>query len=81
MFERLDAVLLRYEDIGLELASPDVVNNNERFRRLMKEQSDLTPLVDAYREYKRAGQDIADSLELLDAESDADMREMAKEEL
>ena len=81
MFERLEAVLLRYEDIGLELASPDVVNNNERFRRLMKEQSDLTPLVDAYREYKRAGQDIADSLELLDAESDADMREMAKEEL
>ena len=81
MFERLDSVVMRYEDISRELASPEVVNNNERFRQLMKEQSDLTPLVGAYTEYKRANQDIADSLEMLDAESDEDMREMAKEEL
>ena len=51
--------------------------NQERFRKLMKEQSDLTPIVDAYTEYKKCRQEIEDSLELLEGESDEDMRETA----
>ncbi len=47
----------------------------------MKEQSDLTPIVDAYTEYKKCRQEIEDSLELLEGESDEDMREMIKETL
>lgn len=47
----------------------------------MKEQSDLTPLVEAYTQYKKANQDIADSLEMLDEENDEEMRDMLKEEL
>ncbi len=64
-----------------QLSEPDVASNSERFRKLMKEQSDLTPIVEAYREYKRNRQNIEESLMLLDEESDEEMRELAKEEL
>ena len=54
MFDRLDDLLIRYEELMEELNSPDVAMDQNRFRKLMKEQSDLTPLVEAYREYKKA---------------------------
>ena len=81
MFQKLDDLLMRYEDLTAELNNPSVVENQTRFRKLMKEQSDLTPLVDAYKEYKACQQTVADSLEMLDTESDEELREMAKEEL
>lgn len=63
------------------LSEPDVANDPNRFRKLMKEQSDLQPIVDAYKEYKACKQTIEDSLAILDEESDEEMRELAKEEL
>ena len=81
MFENIEEILTKYEDINMELASPDVTSDQRRFRNLMKEQSDLTPLVEAYTAYKKANQDIKDSLEMLEEENDEDMREMLKEEL
>ena len=80
MFDRLEDLLHRYEEIMNELNEPDVTANQERFRALMKEQSDLTPLVEAYREYKKAKQDEEDSLAMLEEESDEEMRELLKEE-
>ena len=80
MFDRLEDLLHRYEEIMNELNEPDVTANQERFRALMKEQSDLTPLVEAYREYKKAKQDEEDSMALLEEESDEEMRELLKEE-
>ena len=81
MFENLEEILIKYEEINMELASPDVTSDQRRFRNLMKEQSDLTPLVEAYTAYKKANQDIKDSLEMLEEENDEEMREMLKEEL
>ena len=81
MFENLEEILIKYEDINMELARPDVTSDQRRFRNLMKEQSDLTPLVEAYTAYKKANQDIKDSLEMLEEENDEEMREMLKEEL
>lgn len=81
MFDRLEDLIIRYEEITGELNEPTVTNNQERFRALMKEQSDLTPIVEAYKEYKRCKQAIEDSLIMLESESDAEMREMLKEEL
>lgn len=81
MFDKLENLLMRFEDIMLELSSPGVTDDPKRFRELMKEQSDLTPIVEAYKKYKKAKQDIEDSLSMLDEESDEDMREMLKEEL
>lgn len=81
MFDKLEDLLIRFEEIMGELGEPSVTANQERFRKLMKEQSDLTPIVEAYKEYKKSGQDVADSLAMLEEESDEDMREMLKEEL
>jgi len=81
MFDRLEDILIRYEEVMGELQEPDVASNPERFRKLMKEQSDLTPLVEAYKEYKTCKQNVEDSLLMLDEESDEEMRELAKEEL
>ena len=79
MFENLEEILIKNEDITMELSSPDVTSDQRRFRNLMKEQSNLTPLVEAYKAYKKANQDIEDRLMMLDEESDEDMREMLKE--
>ena len=81
MFENLEDVLIKYEDLNAELSSPEVTSDQNRFRRLMKEQSDLTPLVEAYTAYKKSNRDIADSLEMLEEENDEEMKEMLKEEL
>ena len=81
MFDKLEDIVDRFENILQELNDPDVVNNQERFRKLMKEQTELSPLVEKYKEYKDAKQTIEDSLFLLDEESDEEMRELAKEEL
>lgn len=81
MFDKLEDLLIRYEEIMSELNEPTVAEDQNRFRKLMKEQSDLTPIVEAYREYKQAKQNVEDSLAMLDEESDEEMRELAKEEL
>lgn len=81
MFDKLEDLLIRFEEIMGELNEPDVTANQSRFRALMKEQSDLTPIVEAYREYKKCTQDIEDSLAMLEEESDPEMKEMLKEEL
>lgn len=81
MFDRLDDLLKRYEELTQELNNPDVVQDQSRFRKLMKEQSDLAPIVEAYTAYKKAKQDVEDSLMILEEETDEEMRELAKEEL
>ncbi|MBR1507647.1 MAG: peptide chain release factor 1 [Eubacterium sp.] len=81
MFDKLDDLVEKLNEILKELESPEIVNDQERYRKLMKEQSDITPVVDKYNEYKQAKQDVADSLEILDEETDEEMKEMAKEEL
>ena len=81
MFDKLEDLVLRLNELLNELSEPGVSNDQNRFRRLMKEQSDLTPIVEAYTEYKESKQTIEDSLEMLQEESDEDMRDLLKEEL
>ena len=81
MFDKLEDLLIRFEEIMSELNAPNVTEDQNRFRKLMKEQSDLQPLVDAYKEYKSCKQTVEDSLEMLESESDEEMRELLKEEL
>ena len=56
MFDKLEDLLIRYEELMSELSEPDVANNPERFRKLMKEQSDILPIVEAFKEYKQCKQ-------------------------
>ncbi len=81
MFDKLEDLLHHYEELMNTLSEPDVANDAKRFQKLMKEQSDLAPIVDAYKEYKQCRQNIEDALVMLDEEADEEMREMAKEEL
>ena len=81
MFDRLEDILTRYREIEEELLDPNVVNDQKNYRNLMKEQSDLTEIVEKYLEYKDNQKAIEDSLLMLDEESDEEIRELAREEL
>ena len=81
MFDRIEDILRKYEDITMELNEPSVIADQERFRKLMKEQKNLEPLVACYNEYKKCKETIEESLSMLDEESDPEMKEMLKEEL
>ncbi|MBP3621049.1 MAG: peptide chain release factor 1 [Lachnospiraceae bacterium] len=81
MFDRLEDLVARLDEIQLSLSDPSIISNQDKFRALMKEQAELAPIVEKYLEYKNAKQTIEDSLMMLDEESDEELREMAKEEL
>ena len=82
MFEKLATVEARYEEIGMQLTRPEVVSDNEKFRTLMKEHSELTPIVEKYREYTAAIDAEKEALELLDAGGlDKDFKDLVEEEL
>ncbi len=80
MFDKLEMLVLRYHEIMEELNCPDVANDQNRFRKLMKEQSDLTPLVETYTEYKKAKETMDDSVAMLEEEKEEEMRALLKEE-
>ena len=81
MFDRLEDLVARLDELQLSLSDPSVISDQDKFRRLMKEQAELSPIVEKYLEYKNAKQTIEDSLMMLDEESDEELRELAKEEL
>jgi peptide chain release factor 1 len=81
MFDKLEELVQRYQEILNELAEPTIASNQERYRKLMKEEADLSEIVTVYKEYKAAKDGIEESLMLLDEETDEEMKELAKEEL
>ncbi len=82
MFDKLEAVVNRHEQIGIELTRPDVASDNELFRKLMKEYSELTPIVEKYKEYVAAKNAEKEALEILaEPNLDKDFKELAEEEL
>ena len=81
MFDKLEDLVVRFNEILEELNDPTVVNDQEKFRKLMKEKNDLSDIVEKYKEYKQTKENIEDSLTILDEESDEELKELAKEEL
>lgn len=81
MFDKIEDILRKFEDITMELNDPSVIADQERFKKLMKEQKNLEPLVECYNEYKKCKETIDESLAMLDEESDPEMKEMLKDEL
>ncbi len=80
MFERLEQIAARYEELGREMASDEVVNDHERYQKVAKQHRDLEPVVETFREYQLTKQGIADAQGML-AESDPEIRAMAQDEL
>ena len=81
MFDKLEDILYRYEEVLGELSEPEILNDTERYQKLMKEQADLEPIVNKYKEYKEKKAGIEDSLAMLEEETDEELRELAREEL
>ena len=81
MFDKLKAVELRFEEVNGLLSQPDIVSDNEQFKRLMKEHKELTPIVEKYREYAAAKSSEEEARELLNAGGlDKDFKELVEEE-
>jgi peptide chain release factor 1 len=81
MLDKLEAIKLRWEDVEESLSNPDVIQDMKRFAALNKEYKDLGKIVDEYKIYKNVMSNIDANKEILATEKDAEMREMAKEEL
>jgi len=81
MFDKLDDILRRLEEIMESLGDPSVISDPNALQRLMKERSALQPVADKYIEYKKCREAIEDSLAMLETETDEEMRQMIKEEL
>jgi len=78
MFDKIEELERRYQEIEALLSDPVIISNQTEFRKLSREHSDLTNLVTAFRRYRKVLDEISDNQELL---SDADMKEMAQEEI
>jgi peptide chain release factor 1 len=81
MFERLDQLEARYEEMNRALASPEIVNDSAKYQKTAKAHSEIAPVVEKYREYKDLTRGIAESKAVLADEKDPDMRAYAQEEL
>ena len=81
MFEKIEELAAKYEELGVMINDPDVIADNAKWRELMKEYSDITPIVEKYNEYKQAKQTKQDALEMLESENEEDFKAMLKAEL
>ncbi len=81
MFERLDQIEARYEELTNALASPDIVNDSARYQKTAKAHAEIAPIVEKYREYKDLTKGIAESKAMLADEKDPEMRAYAQDEL
>ncbi|HPQ46155.1 MAG TPA: PCRF domain-containing protein, partial [Clostridia bacterium] len=81
MFDKLENIEKRYEEISLQLTDPSVISNQDKYRSLMKEINELQPIVEKYREYRALKEKIAEALEMLSGSLEADFREMYEDEL
>ncbi|MCX7921039.1 MAG: peptide chain release factor 1 [Clostridia bacterium] len=81
MFDKIQGAEDRYEEINHKLSDPTVIANQDEYRKLMKEHSELEEIVAKYREYKKVSQDISDAKELLEEKLDKDFKEMVQMEL
>ena len=78
MFQKLEDVEKRYDDLTQKISDPEVIAQNKEWQKMMKEHSDLAPIVEKYREYKKLEQSIKDNEEML---SDPELKELAQEEI
>ena len=81
MFDKLDFILEKYEELSKKVSDPDIIAKQKEWQKLMKEMSDLEPIVKEYTAYKKAKEELEEAKEILDMEDDEELREMAREEL
>ena len=80
MFDKLDFILEKYEELSQKVSDPEIINNQPVWQKYVKEMSDMEPIVKKYKEYKKAKTDLADAKEMLES-GDDELRELAKMEI
>ena len=78
MFQKLDSVEKRYEDLTIKISDPDIISKQDEWKNYMKEHAEIEPIVEKYREYKKVKQAIEDAKEMLE---DPEMKELAEIDL
>jgi peptide chain release factor 1 len=81
MFDKLEFIEEKYEDLSVKVADPEVINDQKLWQRYMREHAELTPIIEKYREYKVIHQGLAEAKTILNEENDEEYRELAKMEL
>ena len=81
MFDKLDFILEKYEEMSMKVSDPEVINNQPVWQKYIKEMGEMEPIVKKYEEYKKAKDGLADAKEILEMESDEEMRDLAKMEI
>src|SRR5450631_4903371 len=81
MFDRLNQIEARYEELNQALSSPEVIGDSAKFQKTAKAHSEIAPMVEKYREYKDLTKGIAESKAMLANEKDPEMRAYAQDEL
>ncbi len=81
MFERLEQIESKYEELNQALASPDIVSDSQRYQKTAKAHSEIAPIVEKYREFKDLTRGIEESKALAEGETDPEMLAYANEEL
>lgn len=81
MFDKLEFILERYEDLERKISDPDVISNQNEWQKFMREHADITPIVEKYVIYKEVVEGIAESKEILETSDDKEFKELAKMEL
>ncbi|MFV0516091.1 MAG: peptide chain release factor 1 [Aminipila sp.] len=80
MFDKLDFILEKYEELSLKVSDPEIINNQPVWQKHIKEMGEIEPIVNKYKEYKKAKDDLKSAKEMLE-EHDEELREMAKMEI
>ncbi|MBS1783667.1 MAG: peptide chain release factor 1 [Bacteroidetes bacterium] len=81
MLDKLEAIKAKFDDLGIALTNPEIVSDNKRFSAVSKEYRKLEPIVEAYKKYRVCIDGIAFGKEVLETESDPELRDMAKEDM
>lgn len=81
MTEKLEKIVERYNFLTEEIAKPEVIANNNSWKKLVKEHSSLTPIVECYEQYKKVESNLSEALQLAETENDKEMLEMLREEI
>ncbi len=81
LLKKLEAINIRFEEVGVKITDPSIINDMDRYVKLNKEYKDLEQIVSVYKEYRNVLGNIESSKQILDSDEDAEMKEMAKAEL
>ncbi len=81
MFQKLDDVEKRYDELTVQISDPEVIARTNEWQKLMKEHSDMTPIVEKYREYKKTQTNYKEALEIMETEKDKEMKDLAEMEM